>query len=208
MIEDVEEAFGFQFSDHELGACETVGDLYALIERRIPKEGLGANRCGTAICFYSLRRATQPLVEVPLRPQTPIESLAGVPVRKLYRIIEEECGLRPPLIYVSGAGCLVLALIPALPLASLALGLAWWAAAVSALPPIIGYRFIPLRLPPDVHTFGNLVRVVSSRSVRTLARRGARLRPEEAWTAFRDIVSDHTVLAKEAITTDTRIMKT
>jgi hypothetical protein len=206
MIEDVEEGFGFRFSDDELGMCETVGDLYALVERRLVAKSLDATGCATAICFYSLRRALQPLVEVKLRPQTPIASFEHLPVRKLYRLIKQDCGLRPPFGYLSGFGCVTLASVSGLPLAGLAFGWPWWAALLSALLPIIGCRLVPLRLPPDVHTFGDLVRVVSSRSIGTLSQRGARLRSQEAWTAFRDIISDHTVLAKDAITPETLLM--
>ena len=148
LIEDVEEAFGFRFSDDELKRCRTVGDLFSLVEARLPQVSEGS--CSTAMCFYQLRRALQPRVATQLRPRTPIGELRSVSVRSLHRIIKQECGLRPPLQYLSLWGCIALALIVALPLGTLALRWAWWAAAVSAIPDIALFQTAPIRLPENV----------------------------------------------------------
>lgn len=206
LIEDVEEAFGLRFWDAELTRCRTVGDLFELVQARLPSEGSTGN-CATAMAFYRLRRAIQPHVAITLRPNSPIAALNGISVRELHRIIKEECGLRPPLPYVSILGCIALALIASLPLTVIALGLEWWIAAASALLACGIYRKAPIRLPDQVTTFGDLVRVVSSRSVGALMQQGARLRATEAWDAFGDILSDHTLLPKDAIVLDTLILR-
>ena len=203
LIEDVEEAFGFRLSDDELRRCRTVGDLFKLVERRLP-ESLGAS-CATAMCFYRLRRALQHRVATELRPKTAIGELGSLSVRSLHRIIREECGLRPPPQYLSVWGCIALALVVALPVGMLALGLAWWVAAASAAPAITLYRVAPIRLPEGVSTFGDLVHLVSSRSIGTLSQQGARLKSSEAWSAFRSILSEHSVLPQDAIAPDTTI---
>jgi hypothetical protein len=205
MIEDVEEAFGFRFSNDELNICRTVGDLFELIEARLPSEDPAGN-CATAMTFYRLRRAIGPQVAIKLRPTTPITACSGLSVCELRRIIKEECGLRPPLPYVSLWGCIALVLIVALPTASIALGLQWWIAVMSVLLACGIYRKAPLRLPESVTTFGDLARIVSSRSVGALMQQGARLRAVEAWDAFRDILGDHTSLSKDAIVPDTLIL--
>ena len=201
LIQDIEEAFGLRFSDNELAGCWTAGDLFEVVEARLP-QGSGGS-CATAMCFYRLRRALQPLVGSQLRPHTAVDALEGVSVRRLHRINEQQCGLRPPLPYLSLWGCIALALAVALPLGTLALGLAWWVAVASAVPGLMLYRAAPIRLPNDLRTFGDLVRVVSSRSIGTLAQQGARINTSEAWAAFTDILADHSLLAKEAIAPDT-----
>jgi hypothetical protein len=205
MLQDVEEAFGFQFADEEISRCRTVGDLFEFIEARLPSDRL-AGGCATAMAFYRLRRAFQPRVSIKLRPKTPISAFAGVPVREMHRIIKRECDLRPPMPYVSAWGCAVLMLVIALPVSAFAMGLDWCIAVLSALPAIGIYRFAPIRLPDAVVTFGDLVELVSSRSIGALAQQGARLRVPEAWDAFRDVLADHTSLSRDAIAADTLLL--
>jgi hypothetical protein len=205
MLEDVEAAFDFRVSDEALARCWTVGDLFELIDARLPSECSAAS-CATAMCFYRLRRAIQPRLAIGLRPSTPIEELRRLSVREMHRIIKEECGLRPPPPTLSLWGCIALVLVPALPLGTLALELGSWAAAASAIVPVAGYRLAPFRHPKSVRTFGDLVRQVSSRSIGALSKQGARLRTPEAWAAFRDILSDHTALPKDMIPPETLIV--
>lgn len=203
IVIDVEEAFGFKATDNELRGCETVGDLFALIEARLPSEG-DAGRCATAMTFYRLRRALQPRLMVPLRPDTPVDALRSLPVRELYKIISQECGLHPPYSDMGYLGGLALIAIPVLLFSAMALGLSWWIAAPLMAASIVGYCMAPTRLPKTVKTFGDLVRLVANRSIGALAAQGARLRTREAWTAFTDILSDHTQLPKEKITRETQ----
>lgn len=201
LIRDVEAAFGQRFSDDELAECRTAGDLFALVERGLTQGSAGS--CATSMCFYRLRRALQPLVESELRPKTPVAALDRLSVRRLHWIIQKECGLRPPLTYISVWGCLALAFAVALPVAAITLGFGWWIAGASAVAGLVLFRLAPIRLPQDLRTFGDLVRLVSARSIGTLARQGARLRPSDAWAAFTDILSDHSFLPKEAVAPNT-----
>ncbi|MFC7498215.1 hypothetical protein ACFQRC_03160 [Enterovirga sp. GCM10030262] len=205
LIEDVEEAFDVQFSKEKLKQCWTVGDLFKLIEAQLPG-ARSIESCATAMCFYRLRRALQPRIVTELRPKTPIEGLGSLSVRKLHWIIKHECGLRPPPQYVSLWGCIALLLFVALPMGMLTVGWPWWMAAASVIPPVALYRVAPIRLPGSVKTVGDLVRMVSSRSIGKLYQQGARLGSSEAWAAFRDVLSDHSLLQKEAITPDTLIL--
>lgn len=205
MIQDVEEAFGFRLSDCDLGHCRTVGDLFELVEARLPTSGLEGN-CATAMTFYRLRRAIQPRIGVALRPGTSISALSALRVKEVHRIIKEECGLRPPVGYIPVWGAVTLLVILALSAVVWILGLSGWIAFLSALLAVSISRKMPIRLPDTMLTFGDLVRSVSSRSVGTLAKQGARLRPSEAWDAFRDILSDHTPLSKEAIEPETLLL--
>lgn len=206
LIEDIEEAFGYRLSDDDIERCVTVGDLFALVEKGLPDGDSAANICATSMCFYRLRKALQPRTATALRPKVKIDALGRLSVRHLHRIIHTECSLRPPPPYMSWWGVLALAGVITAPAVLLFLGFPWWLVTLSALPPIALYRATPICLPKEVTTFGDLVRVVASRSIGILARQGARLGPIEAWAAFRDVVAVHTRLPKEQITPDVLLL--
>ncbi len=205
LIQDVEAAFGIRLADDEISRCSTVGHLFELIEARLPGMPSGQS-CATAMCFYRLRRALQPHSAIALRPKTSIAELGRMPVRKLHRIIETECGLRPPPQYITLWGCLALLLVVVLPFGLFAVGMPWWVALPSAVIGIGLYRLAPIQLPGEVETFGDLVRIVASRSIGALAGQGARLGPKEAWQAFTDVLSDHTQLSKDEIGPETSLL--
>jgi hypothetical protein len=204
--EDGEEAFDDRFSDDDLRQCRTVGDLFDLVSSSLPEDDPSRIGCSTAICFYRLRQVLQPRFGIALKPATPIAQLSEMPVRKLYAAIRDECGFRPPVSVISMWGCIGLLLVPGLPLAVIAFGLPWWLAPIAALPGIATYAVSPIRLPAEVHTFGDLVRIVAARNVRALSDQGARLRKPEAWTALKKVISDHTVLPHDEIKEDTLIL--
>lgn len=205
LIQDVEAAFGVRLEDDEIERCSTVGQLFELIKARLPDLPSGQS-CATAMCFYRLRRALQPHSVIALKPKTSIGALGSLPVRKLHRIIETECGLRPPPQYITFWGCLALLLVVTLPFGLFAVGMPWWSALPSAALGIGLYRLAPIQLPGEVETFGDLVRIVASRSIGALAGQGARLGPEEAWQAFKDVLSDHTQLSKDEIGPETLLL--
>lgn len=205
LIQDVEAAFSIRLADDEIGRCSTVGQLFELIEAHLPKMPSGQS-CATAMCFYRLRRALQPHSAIALKPQTSVSALSAVPVRKLHQIIKTECGLRPPPQYITLWGCLALLLVVTLPFGLFAVGMPWWIALPSAALGIGLYQLAPIQLPGEAETFGDLVRIVSSRSIGALAGQGARLGPKEAWQAFTDVLSDHTQLSKGEIGPETLLL--
>jgi hypothetical protein len=206
LIEDVEQAFDVRFSDDDLRQCRTVGDLFNLVSGSLPEDDPSRTGCATAICFYRMRQVLQPRFGIALKPATLIAQLSEMPVRKLYAAIRDECGFRPPVSVISIWGCLGLLLVPGLPLLGIAFGLPWWIAPIAALPGSAIYAVSPVRLPTEVHTFGDLVRIVAARNVRALSEQGARLRKPEAWTALKTVISDHTVLRRDEIKEDTLIL--
>lgn len=205
LIQDVEAAFGIRLLDEEISRCSTVGHLFNLIETRLPDVPRGQS-CATAMCFYRLRRALQPHSAIALKPKTSIMALRAVPVRKVHHIIETECGLRPPPQYITFWGCLALLLVIALPFGLFSIGMPWWVALPSAALGIGLYWLAPVQLPGEVETFGDLVRIVASRSIGALAGQGARLGPGEAWQSFTDVLSDHTQLSKCEIGPETLLL--
>lgn len=171
LVEDVEAAFSIRLGDDEISRCSTVGQLFELIEARLPQMPSGQS-CATALCFYRLRQALQPHFPIVLKPKTSISALSAVPVRKLHQIIETECGLRPPPQCITLWGCMALLLVLALPLGLFAIGMPWWVAIPSAALGIGLYRRAPIQLPDEVETFGDLIRIVASRSIGALAGQG------------------------------------
>lgn len=204
LIEDIEAAFGIRLNDDEIERCWTVGHLFELVEARLPDASTGGG--ATAMTFYRLRRALQPRLVVELRPNSPISELGRLSVRRLHRIIEDECGLRPPSAQLSMWGCFALVLIAAFPISALALDFGWWIAVGSTVPPLALYRIAPIRLPNDMKTIGDLVRVIASRNIGALSQQGARLRTSEAWDSFREVVAGHTELPTQEIARDTLIL--
>jgi hypothetical protein len=194
LIEDIEQAFGTRLSDDQLTRCETVGDLFDLIVSRLPVGPEVADRCATAMCFYRLRSAVLTILpDAKLRPSTPIAELRTVPVRPLYHLIRSVDGLNPPAPYLSSQGGASLLVAVVAPIGLLSSGAPWWMAFVAVMVAIALYRLSPVRLPPHLKTFGDLVELVTARSMGALAARGARLGPPEAWTALQSICEDHAV---------------
>lgn len=194
LVQDIERAFDIRLSDDELKYCETVGDLFGLVVARLPVERDSADRCASAMCFYRLRRTVLTIApHLELRPSSSIDMLRPISVKALYRAIQRTNGLRPPAPYLSAWGGVSLLGAVAVPIVLLWLGAPWWAACIAVLVAIALYRLSPVRLPPRLNTFGELVELVTARSIGTLAVHGARLRPAEAWKALQTVCADHAV---------------
>lgn len=192
LVEDIEQAFGVRLPDDEVSRCQTVGDLFELVVDRLPDRIGNADRCATAMCFYRLRRAVLTLApDMELRPSTPIEALRGLSVKSLYHAFQGADGLRPPARHLSAWGGLSLLLVVALPIGLLFWEAPWWTAALSVLLAVPLYQLSPVRLPPQIKTFGDLVELVTARSIGTLGADGARLRSAEAWKALQTVCADH-----------------
>lgn len=194
LVQDVERAFGIRLLDDELARCVTVGDLFELVVDRLPTGPQSAKRCASAMCFYRLRRIVLTMEpDMDLRPTTSIDVLQTIPVRSLYRAIQNVDGLRPPAPSLSAWGGASLLLAVGAPVGLLSFGAPWWAAGIAVLVGIGSARLAPIRLPPAIKTFGDLVELVAARSIGGLANRGARLRPAEAWKALQTVCADHAV---------------
>lgn len=193
-IQDAERAFGVRLPDDELFRCSTVRDLFELVVRRLPDEAATANRCASAMCFYRVRQVILTLApDLNIRPSTPVRALRGIPVRKLYRAFQTNAGLTPPSVYLSGWGEMSLILVLALPVGLVVAGQPWWSAVVAAVVSLPLYRLSPVRFPPATATVRDLVEIITAHNIAALATEGARLRPTEAWKAFKTICASHAV---------------
>lgn len=192
LVQDVERAFDIHLPSDELKYCETVGDLFDLVACRLPDGSKNNDRCASTMCFYRVRRVVLTLTpNAELRPSTSIDVLRDIPVRSLYNAIGSADGLRSPAPYLSiwGGASLLAAMF--VPIGVLWFGSPWWMAVIALIIAIALYRLSPVRLPPTLKTFGDLVELVTARSIGALAADGARLRHGDAWKALRTICSDH-----------------
>lgn len=192
LIHDVEQAFAIRLPGDELKQCNTVGELYDTVIRHLSASQAAGNRCASAMCFYSMRRATLTVApKLQLRPSTPINVLHNLSIRSLYRAFRDLEQLRPPNVYVSKRGVCSLFLAVAAPVSLMFLGAPWWTAPLALLIAVVLYRVSPVRLPPQVESFGNLVELVTAKNIGFLAANGGRLRSAEAWTALKAVCVDH-----------------
>lgn len=208
LVRDVAQAFQIRFLNDDAARCRTVGDLFVLVVSELPPSWQDGDRCAEAMCFYRLRRAVLTLApHLDLRPSTPIIKLRGVPVRQLHHAIRGIGGLRPPAAYLSVWGGLSLLLAVAAPAGQLLLGVPWWTAVVWMIATATCYQRSPIRLPPNLSTFGDLVKFVTASSIGILAAEGARLRPAEVWKALEAVCAGHSAKKGGKIGMGTLILK-
>lgn len=207
LVEDVERAFGVRFTDEEVGTCLTVGDLHRLVARRLPLgDGKG---CATALCFYRLRKALQPLApDTPLKPDTPMTVFAQVTPAELNQLIEARTGLDAPPLELSGLAALVALVGVAGAIIGTEFGLlSWWIGLALIAASLTAAAFLPKHAPRGIDTFANLAERVAIRNIGILARQGARLNEQDAWLVLAGIASVHTDLPREEIAPETLLIE-
>ena len=208
LLTDVQEAFDVRLSNDEVSRCRTVGDLFALVSLALPSGHTDGARCAEAMCFYRLRRAILTLApHLHLSPSSPLSLLRGMSVRRLYRAIRRTGGLRPPPPYLSVWGGVSLLLVLAAPAGPFLLGAPWWLGIVWMIAAATCFRLAPVCFPPDLSTFGDLVELVTARSIGVLAAEGARLRPVEAWKALASVCASHSATTAGEIGGSTLLLK-
>ncbi|MGE0230227.1 MAG: hypothetical protein AB7O39_07500 [Flavobacteriaceae bacterium] len=215
LVHDLAEAFGYSPVFSEARPCETVGDLFEGFAEPLGDDGFDG-RCATAICFYRLRGLLQPKLDIELRPKTPINELSGLSVRKICAIIQKDGGMRPFVPNLGFWGTTAYCLLFALPIALLTLSLldvlsvpGW--VFLASMPVAVTIFVLSLvfaaTFPPEIKTFGDIVRIVASQNIGKLAEQGARLGRKEAWTVVGDIASKYSMVPRDAISPDMLIFK-
>ena len=190
----IEQAFGVVLPK-DMRHVETLGDLEAEIDKHWA--GAGGASCLTAMAFFRLRRALQPLVETPLRPGTVLQQLQLSPTR-LAQLIKQETGLGVEPVGLTEAGCLlglVLHLVPVLILWGAGAG---EAASSGILPGLLAWRWLPRAWSTDIVTVGDLSRLAVTRNLGMLAAEGGRADRDARWDAMTSIFREVTGLSAEA----------
>jgi hypothetical protein len=212
LIRELEAVFDIALSPAETLPLVTVGDVEALLLRRLPESEAG-RKCASAMAFYRLRGALERLGHGgrPV-PAAPLSSLVRGRVRAKLKRVERESGLRLPAAPATRLGCLVAC---AGFVATMA-GAFWLLAVVPAL--IVGgaqglfvacvmLRFMdPGQLPVSCATLASLARAAAVLNHGQLIRAGARHRAEDVWATLLEVLSNY-ALPKAEITRKTYLLR-
>lgn len=195
LICEIERAFGIRFADRDLEACQTVGDLNALILATVPHAERPDATCLAAMAFFRLRWAIEAENPGrPIRPATPLADLMGrfEADLRLGRL-QRRSGLRMPTPALGATGCaLILAALAASAACVATLG---WLGLVLAAPLLIASLAVSGRwlstLPQRITTVGDLARAVAVLNMSTLAGPDRPVRTREIWPALQMIIQDN-----------------
>ena len=219
LIEDLEQAFGLKFSDEDVGSCGTVGDIHALLVKRMGGADRQPERCATAMAFHRLRHAFHVMApEVAITPTTPLYLFSRWPPKSLLKQLGLHSGLRLPrpartkagekgalLILIAVLGVFASALLENI--SSLA---ALWSFRFSVFALPVGALILKLdqgRLPDGCETVADVARMASARNFGMLAREGAGWSEGSLWRALVEIASERTGLSKSDIGPDTLLLQ-
>ena len=207
---DLETAFAMRFTDGEAAGCETVGDLFQVIQSRFPPDAGG--KCMTAMAFYRLRRALSGIGSSTVwTTGMRLDALPGPSARSLYAELEERSGLKLPswrltMLGLAGAWAVAGGCVSLLVFVS---SNGWHGALLPFLACAGGavlLRTDPGRLPLEGQTLGALARQVACLNFGTLHAQGARPRERDIWGTLCAALSHYTVVPMGMVHRGTTIM--
>jgi hypothetical protein len=209
-IEALEQTFEITFSDAELKALKTVGDLHNLVLGKISRSN-DLGKCASAMAFYRLRQALSAnRADIRITPKTEMAIFSAPSLKYFFRRLSEQTGLRlagPTHTWVGhiGEACWLLPVMAILPL------LAW-----SAFVHPVSYLFVGLagsfilglvlvRIDPGrlTGTVGALARESARANYGRLVKQGAKSRDVEIWGILIEILTDESRLNPREITRET-----
>jgi hypothetical protein len=212
VLSNLETSFSIRFTDAEVSAWRTVGDIYSTLRSHISNSGKRAGRCATAMTFYRLRRALSDLsIDTRLRPDTPVRGKTTLTTKALFKQISARSGLRLPRPRVALWGTLGAWSISASPI-----GLAttavfaphWWPIPVlAAALGIMLHQLDPGEVPPDCQTLGDLSRKVTGLNFGKLSNEGAEPSDKDLWNALVEVLSEDALLPKLEIRPETLLLQ-
>ena len=211
LLQDVELAFGIRFADAETIECHTVGDLYAILTSRFDGARDETGRCAMAMTFYRLRQGLSACgVAKGLRPDTPVGDLSTLTVKKLFKQIRAETGLRLPDLMLTIPGTIgflgLTAGLLGLPVVLAAAAHFWFVPTIAALFGLLMVRIDPGRFPSGCETFGDLTRRIAAMNFGTLVAEGVAPRSKHLWDALVEVLSEHTATPKSEIQLETFLL--
>ena len=212
-VANLETSFSIRFTDAEVSAWRTVGDIYSTLRSRVSNSGKGAGRCATAMTFHRLRRAGLPdlSIDTRLRPDTPVKGITSLTTKALFKQISARSGLRLPRPRVAlrgtlGAWSILASLIGLLTTAVFVPH--WWPVPMlAAALGILLRRLDPGEVPPDCQTLGDLSRKVTGLNFGKLSNEGAELHDKDLWNALVEVLSEDTFLPKLEIGPETLLLQ-
>lgn len=212
-------SFWIEFSECDVVAAGTVGDLFDTVIRQLGD--FDSPRCLTSLAFYRLRRTLIDLSGLDRQSVRPTTSLRGLLPPKLCCAwwLAIETGLRLRVPRMRPGGTAVTAYIAIVGLAVLAFVLVVakfvsWEVGIMiewGTPVLIWFLWkgasrLPRKIPAE--TFGDLVRMVVTLNQAKLAREAGGSTVNQAWTAFRELLSQWSDVPAAAITREMRFART
>jgi hypothetical protein len=193
LIIDVEEIFAIKFTDAELEACRTAGDLNDIVWQHLSQHAdAGNSRCMSAMAFHALRRSLVPAgAGRKIRPSDRLDGFAMTP-KDLSSAVRQQTGLT--ISFARGRLGRASAWLMLAAVITLLLGIAWHALFIVAGGLYIFARVLSKR---DSGSFegceivANAVTEISASNFGRLAGRGANFDPKSTWQALRKALSRH-----------------
>lgn len=209
VIDALEEIFGIHITDDEASACQTVGDVIALMDAKVPPQADGA--CHSAMAFYRLRQALLDRASrEELRPGSSLVPLtAGNAVAFLKRL-EVESGLKmppPQRRWMTLVGFLLM--VGALPAVAVLEHWGLWRLPAALLIVTFGYVLMtrdPGALMLDMRTLGGLSKHVAMLNYGRLVAEGGAGRRTDLQAAVMQIFADVAGISSASVRPDTRIL--
>src|SRR5579862_611013 len=82
----IELCFDIKITDSEAVSCQTVGNIYQLLQSRFNRNDSDKNGCATAMAFYRLRRAFYEIDRSKRpTPKTSVDRFAGFTAKRLFK---------------------------------------------------------------------------------------------------------------------------
>lgn len=193
----LEEAFGLKIRNDEAARCETVGDIYDLLQSHFAAQIGTRGACMTSMAFYRLRKALRRMhPDVEFRPSTSLDRYSRSNARKFLAQLGTQSGLRLPGAqgrWLTGIGWLsYVGAVVTLALAAEANYAPIWLSGAASLvvAGVLLMRLDPGKLPDLDSTLGDLATKATALNFGLLARSGAAVRVEGLWDAMADVLSE------------------
>jgi hypothetical protein len=207
-IREVERLFGVAFTDDELMASRTMGDIEAAVARHLAAKNPAQNRCMSALAFYALRRVLDGGGQK-LSPATPVVSWMAAP-RMISARVAERTGmtLSFPLGSIGRWG--VLFTLAGLVVACGGLITRSLPILLSGVLTLIG-GFGAIRVDQGdfshMQNAGAVARELARQNPGHFIAQGARFTPDEVWRRLQEIAVDEVGGRAEEITRETLLIQ-
>jgi hypothetical protein len=208
LVLDIEHTFGVKFTDAELEACGTAGDLnQALWQHMEKRAGEGNIRCINAMAFNALRRALKVAgASRNVRPSDRLENF-GVKPKQLSLWVHEQAGLALGFAYGAlGEAATILVLAG---FACIILGI-WWHGLFIAAVALFLCAWGLIRQDSGSYkgceTVGDAVAKMVRDNFGKFVERGARFDAQSVWHALRETLSSFDGCPADEIGPDTLLI--
>jgi len=215
LLEEIRLSFWVDFTEQDIADATTVGDLFDNIVHKMGE--FASPRCLTSFAFFRLRRsliAVSNLDRRSVRPDAQLRKLLPQPFRRTWwEGIETNLRLRVPGLRPGHAATIAYLSIALLGVLAFAAGMtksiSWELSLVMplAVPVLLWWlskaaSHLPREFP--VETLGDLVRQVVILNQQKLARDAGGSTIDQAWAAFREVLSRESGIPSASITREMR----